>query len=93
MTRNCRVNCIRISQNNIYVVCIIINNKRLPLLRHSCTKQQHTTIIEISMLGIKIISRRLPIGTLSGCLKYNNVEIIILYVSNVDIGCEDNVRG
>jgi len=45
------------------------------------------------MLGIKSISRRWPIGTVSGCLKYNNVEIIILYVSNVDIGCEDNVRG
>jgi len=45
------------------------------------------------MRGVKSIARKWSTGTVSKCLKHNNVGKLIVYVSNEDKGDENKFDG
>ena len=68
--------------------------QQLPLLSHGCLQQQQTKYYrKIHMWGLRGKDRQCPIGTVSVCLKKNNVGKLIVYDSDVENDGAKHVGG
>jgi len=78
---------------NICNKVFVVLQQQLPLLIHGCIQQQQTKYYrKIHLWALRGTTRKCPIGTVSVCIKKNNVGKLILYDSDVENGGANNLE-